>query len=136
MPYTIGGVVSEAFTFNDSIFTYNVSGTVTTDDVGKAVSLDATAASTVKLAADGDAIMGRLETYEDRVTLGVKVGAVARRFKCKFPAAGGHGITVGKRIVGAGAGLVKLDPAAAGVGLVTNPLVIEVGTDFVVAEQI
>jgi hypothetical protein len=132
MTYTIGAVVSQAFTLDDFLFTYNVSGSVTTDDVGKAVSQDTGAASTVKLAADNDVIFGRLETYENRIT----VGTVARKLKCKLPATAGHGITVGKRVIGAGAGLVKLDPAGSGAGLVSNPLVIEVGTDFVVVEAL
>jgi hypothetical protein len=136
MTYTIGAVVSQAFTLDDFLFTYNVSGSVTTDDVGKAVSQDTGAASTVKLAADNDVIFGRLETYENRITLGITVGTVARKLKCKLPATAGHGITVGKRVIGAGAGLVKLDPAGSGAGLVSNPLVIEVGTDFVVVEAL
>ena len=134
MPYTIGAVVSEAFTFNDTMFTYNISGTVTTADVGKAVTLDSAAASTFKLTANDDVVMGRLETYEDRVTLGLKVGTVARRFKCKFPAAVGHSIVVGSAVDGSAvAGEVKLKVSQA------EPKVnrvVEIGTDYVVVERL
>lgn len=46
-------------------------------DVGKAVALDTAAANTVKLAGDNDQVLGRLETFEDRTTEGIKVGTVA-----------------------------------------------------------
>jgi hypothetical protein len=125
-------VVSWGFTLEDFIFTYLMSGTPSTSDVGKAVSLDTTGTNTVKLTADGDVIFGRLETFEDRTLLSIKVGAVARKFKNKLPAAVGHGIAVGDRIVGAAGGLVKKDAAASA----SNPIVVEVGTDFVVAEKL
>jgi hypothetical protein len=134
MPYTIGGIVSEAFTFNDSIFTYAISGSPTIADVGKAVTIDTAGPSTMKLTGDNDQVLGRLETFEDRAVLGLKVGAVARRFKCKFPAAVGHSIVVGSCVSGSAvAGEVKLSTTQ------TEPKpnrCIEVGTDYVVVERI
>jgi hypothetical protein len=100
------------------------------DAVGKAVSLDDTAASTVKLAGDGDTIFGRVFQAENRDVLDVVTAAIQRRFKEKLPATAGHGITVGDSVVGAGAGLVKVALAP------NNTIVVEVGTDFVVVEQL
>ena len=134
MAYTIGGIVSQAFTLEDFLFTYYISGTVSdATDAGKAVTLDITAANTMKLTGDNDPVMGRLEKYEDRTVLAIKVGTVARRFKCKLPASIGHGIVLGNAVSGSAvAGLVK----AATVQTEPKPnRVIEVGTDFVVVEH-
>lgn len=135
MAYTYGAVVSEQFTLDDFLFTYNITGTVTTDDVGKAVTIDTTAASAMKLTGDNDLIMGRLETYEDRsLTLGVKVGTVARKFKSRLPAALSHGIVVGNAVSGSAvAGQVKVATSQ------TEPKpnrVVEVATDYVVVEYL
>lgn len=104
-------IVSRGFSFEDYKFTYFVSGSPTSADVGKAVSQDTTAASTVKLAADGDTIFGRLETFEDRSVLGVKVGTVARKIKDILPIKSGltglNAVAVGDTVVGAGGGEVK-----------------------------
>lgn len=101
-------VVSRGYSFEPYKFTYFISGTVTTDDVGKAVSLDTTAANTVKLAADNDIIFGRLEAYEDRAVLGVKVATVARKFKDILPYTG-TAPTIGQSVTGSGtAGVVKV----------------------------
>lgn len=104
-------IVSWGYTSPDDIFTYLISGTVTDNDVGKAVTLDTTAANTVKLAGAGDAIFGRLEVYEDRAVLGLKVASVAREFKDLIPIATGltgfDVVAVGDTVVGSAAGLVK-----------------------------
>jgi hypothetical protein len=135
MPYTGTGVVSFGFPIDAFTFTYYMSGVAQTDvaaadAVGKAVSLDDTAASTVKLAGDGDTIFGRVFQAENRDVLDVVTAAIQRRFKEKLPATAGHGITVGDSVVGAGAGLVKVALAP------NNTIVVEVGTDFVVVEQL
>jgi len=138
MAYNITGVVSDGFPFGIFTFTYHLSGTFADDTAvaataGKAVSLDTSAAATVKLAADGDVIFGRVYVAENRNSIGGgKVASIARKFKEKLPAATGHGIVVGDRVIGAGAGLVKKDTAAG----VANPIVVEVGTDYVVAEKL
>jgi hypothetical protein len=88
----------------------------------------------VKLAADGEQLFGRLETYEDRDSLSIKTGAVSRLFKEKLPAAAAHGIVVGDSVVGAGAGLVR---KAAGGELTGNrTIVVETGATYVVVERI
>lgn len=101
-------VVSRGYDFNDFKFTYLISGTVTDADVGKAVSLDTTAANTVKLAVADEIIFGRLEAYEDRTVLGVKVATVSRKFKDIVPYTG-TAPTIGQSVTGsATAGVVKV----------------------------
>jgi hypothetical protein len=78
-------------------------------DVGKAVAMDSTAANTVKLATDGDIVIGQLVTREDRVIEGVLVGTIAMRggFTFTEKAAPTYAIALGDSVVGAGAGEVK-----------------------------
>lgn len=132
MVQTLNQVVSHGFSFEDAAFTYLVSGAVTAADVGKAVTLDTTATNTVKLAGDNDFIFGRLETFEDRIVLGIKVGAVSRMFKGKLPKTAAA-IAVGQSVTGSATlGLVK----AATVQDTNRNIVVEVGADFVVVEKI
>lgn len=101
-------IVSRGFSFEDFKFTYFVSGTVTAADAGKAVALDTAAANTVKLAGDNDVIFGRLEVYEDRAVLGVKVGTVSRKFKDIVPYTG-VAPTIGQSVTGSATeGVVKV----------------------------
>lgn len=103
-------VVSYGYSLEPFKFTYFTATGIDATSVGKVVSFD-TPASTVKLAADGDVICGRLETFEDRTVLGVKVGAVARKFKDLLPIKSGltsfNAVAVGDTVCGAGAGEVK-----------------------------
>ena len=46
-------------------------------DEGKAVSLDTSVANTVKLATDGDVIVGKLERVEDRSIAGTLLGTIS-----------------------------------------------------------
>ncbi|WP_037500722.1 hypothetical protein [Sphingomonas jaspsi] len=127
--YDPRNVVSFGFPLDDFTFTYNLAAGTVLADVGKALSIDPTGASKMKLAGDGDTIRGRLTTFEDRTQQGAGLkGAVQRRFKEKLPAAAAHGIVPGDSVVGAGGGLVK---KAAGAN---NTLVVEAGADFVVVE--
>ena len=124
----IGQGISLAGLFHeDWQYPFYVSGAVTQADVGKAVTLDTTAQNTVKLAGDGDPILGRLETFEDRTVEGVKVGTVSIQGGMKFPKTAAA-IAVGNSIVGGGGGLVKADVSANG-----HNVVVEVGADYVVA---
>lgn len=90
-------------------FTLKVSGTVVQADIGKAVSQDTTAANTVKLAADGDTIVGQLTVYEKRLVEGVNVGTIlpANTLNPMFFVYTGTDPAVGDSVVGGGAGLVK-----------------------------
>lgn len=65
-------------------YTFNLASGITASDVGKAVTIDSTAANTVKLAGDADLILGRLEVVEVRTQEGTAVGTVAVRGGMKF----------------------------------------------------
>ena len=106
-------VTHQSMKFSDAQFTFNLAAGITSADEGKAVSIDTSAAYTVKLAADGDAIVGRLEKVEDRVVEGILVGTVARRIIGKFPIKTGETINIGDAVQGAGSGEVKALPASA-----------------------
>jgi hypothetical protein len=141
MPYTPNQVQMEGFPFGQFTFTYLLSGVAATDDAvaataGKAVALDTAAAGTVKLAGNGERIFGRVYVAENRAVSGIRTASVARKFKERLPAAGGHGIVVGDRIVGAGAGLVKKATLNSGAGEVSDPIVVETGADYVIAEML
>lgn len=99
------GIVQEAFHLP-----FYLEASITAADVGKAVTLDSTAANTVKIAGDGDQIIGRLETFENRSVEGVVVGAVATRGGWTFTKSGA--VNVGDTVVGAPNGEVKAAAAA------------------------
>lgn len=143
MVYTGSGVVSFGFPIDSHTFTYYLSGTFADEAAvkateGYAVSQDTAAASTVKLAADGEAIFGRIYVAEDRKVLGVRTASVQRQFKERLPAGTGHGILVGGAVVGAGAGLVRAvnTGVAAEVTAGARTVVVETGDDFVVVERL
>lgn len=76
---SLRGLYVEAFTW-----TFLGASTLTTADVGKAVTLDTTANNTVKLAGDGERILGLLEAVENRVQDGVITCTVACKGGFKF----------------------------------------------------
>lgn len=124
--------------FEDSIFTFNLKTGITQADIGKAVSLDTSAANTVKLAGDGDVIIGRLETVENRTVEGTLVGAVALRFAELLPIKSGETVAVGDTVVGAGNGEVKAlksgEPAASAPNYAMNFVAEVIGTNAVVVK--
>lgn len=87
------------------IKTFNVSGGVTTNDVGKAVTLDITAPNTVKIAGDDDTIVGRLEVVEVR-SASQTVGSIAMCGSFKLPI-GANVVAVGDTLQGATGGVCK-----------------------------
>lgn len=92
-------------------YVFNLASAIVAADVGKAVTLDTSAANTVKLAGDGDPIIGYLESVEDRTVEGISVGTVATKGVYKFTYTG-TAPSVGDTVVGsATAGAVK-DSAA------------------------
>lgn len=138
MAYTPNTIVLEGFPFGAFTFTYAMSGVAQTDEAagalaGKAVALDTTAPGTMKLAGDGDPIVGRVYVGENRAVESLVTASIARKFKERLPADNGHGIVVGDRIVGAGDGKVK---GAADNTDHTMPLVIATGDDYVIAEYL
>lgn len=122
MPYTPNAVVTQTFSFPDFTFTMNISGTVVAADVGKAVAIDATTPNTVKLAGAGDEIYGRLESFENRLQEGLKVGAVARKFRTILPTSAA--VTVGAQVSGsATAGAVAPTGVQPAEGAKTNRVI-------------
>lgn len=110
-------------------YSFYLAAGVTAADVGKAVSLDDSAPNTVKLAADGDQIIGKLVVREDRTVEGVLVATVALRGGFKFEkASGAAAISVGDTVVGAGDGEVKAAAAADH----SDNMVVEVDGDYVI----
>lgn len=99
----------DGMTFPESQFTFRISGSNLTaaNTEGKVVSLDTTAADTVKLAADGDNIIGRVVKFEARVNEGVNLVTIATRFINNVPVKSGETVLVGDTVVGAGNGEVK-----------------------------
>lgn len=95
----------DGFRIEDTLLTYNIEGNVSrANDVGKAVSLTANQNS-VKLAGDGDAIIGRIEVIENRAD--GNVATVAHRFSGKMPLKANANVSVGDSVVGGGDGTVK-----------------------------
>jgi len=133
MTYTPESVVSYGFPIDDFTFTYLLNSAIVAADVGKAVNLD-NAANRMKLTGNGQAILGRLYSFEDRTVSGIKTGAVQRKFKERLPAISGHGIIVGDAVCGSATpGVVR--KAVAGTDPITN-VVVEVIGDFVVVESL
>lgn len=130
MAFNPNQVVLDGFTQHDHAFTMLISGTVTSADLGKAVSLDTTAEATVKLAADGDPIYGRLFQIEDRSQEGVTTCTVETRFRKRLPKTAAA-ILKGASVVGAGGGLVK-SAAASPKNIV---LFVDEDADYVIVEQ-
>ena len=139
MAYTAMGLVSSGFPINDVLFTYGLNATIdVVADLGKAVTIDATATNTMRLAVQGDNIHGLLILAEDRGSLG-KVGTVARQFKEKLPAQVGHGIVVGDSVEGNTAfpgNVITKQNAGRTAKVYDDTLVIEVGTNYVVVEKL
>ncbi len=105
-------------------FTFHLSGIVA-DDIGKGVTIDTSAARTVKLAGDGDRVIGHLSTVEDRTVDGVVVGAVDLKGSYKMSYTGAAP-AIGDGVQGsATAGLLKTSGAAAAAG---EPIVVFVNT--------
>ena len=97
----------EGFNFPDSQITVALAAGITTADIGKALAVDTGAANTLKLAGDGDTIVARLMTVENRVNEGSLVGTASFRFSARLPIKTGETVAVGDTVVGAGSGEVK-----------------------------
>lgn len=109
-------VALHGFEFEDSHLTVKLNSAITAADIGKALSQDTSADNTVKLAADGEVIVGVLSTFEDRTIEGQKVGTMKFRFASKLPIksglSGAKVVARGKLLCGAGSGEVRaIDPA-------------------------
>lgn len=90
------GMEGDVLTFiiDNSTITYDVTKTNGSAQVGKAVSLSA--AKTVKLAADGEAVIGKLIKVEADNKAAVQCSGIVI-----LPGGNGASLTLGKKIVGA-----------------------------------
>ena len=80
MPAVIGfGVTLQGFEADDFSYTWNLNSAVLVADLGKPMTLDTSADNTIKVAGDGDTIIGGLLTFEDRLNEGIKVGTLKRK---------------------------------------------------------
>lgn len=99
------GVTLNGHFHEDSQYTFILNAAITKADIGKAVRI--TGANTVSLAADGEEIDGRLETVEDRVAEGVKVGTINANSGVVFPLKASDTLAPGDWAIGGGAGSVR-----------------------------
>jgi len=80
---SLRGLVHDEFQY--TFLVASGTGEATISDAGvKAMSQDTNASNTVKLALDGEEIIGRLEIYEDRVLEGIVVGTISLKGGLKF----------------------------------------------------
>ena len=134
----IGDVSLLGTNSSSNSFTYLCDSSMTEDDAGKPAALSA--ANTIHVAADGEAIDGYIEQVEDRELEGIKVATVTKIGFFKFKKKSGDAVAVKDSVIGAGNGEVKkaalagtyaASEAPAIVALATNQ-VVEVGSDYVV----
>lgn len=118
------GISHRGLNVESKIYSYYLAAGIVEADVGKAVSIDTTAAYTVKLAADGDVIHGVLASWENRVVQGYLVGAVAMDGGSGFRrTAGGTAVVPGDLLCGGGAGEVRKALLADATAIKTHRLV-------------
>jgi len=118
---SLNALYAEEFTY-----AFFLESSVTEADLGKAVTIDTSAAMTMKLTGDNEVIMGRLDTFEDRGDF--KIGTVTLKGGFSFPFTG-TAPALGEGLVGsATAGVTKSSGAAAAAG---QPIVFKVLTDTV-----
>lgn len=126
------------FHFEDFMLTGKLKDGITTDDVGKAIAVDAASgANCFKLAGAGDTIVGRLESVEDRTVEGNLVGAISFRFANTLPIDAAGTVAVGDTVVGgATAGTVDRleDTGVAAPNHSINFVAEIIGTDAVVVK--
>jgi hypothetical protein len=116
--------------FEDRKVTMVLASAVVKADEGKPVTID-TANNRVKLAGDGDNILGVLEVVEDRIIEGIKVGTIALNYVAQWPVKAADALAVGDVAVGAGSGQVKKATLTVTTG--AEPAVKPWGSNFVVA---
>ena len=71
--------------FEDRKVTMVLATSIVKADEGKPVTIDTAANNRVKIAGDGDNILGYLEVVENRVVEGIKVGTIALNYVAQWP---------------------------------------------------
>src|SRR4028118_2426288 len=125
MPGIIGqGVTLRGLRSEDFTYTFNLTGTGGNPiPVGSPMMLDAAADNSAKAVTDGATLIGALMSFENRISEGIIVGAIARKGNFVFDYTG-TAPTRGQGVVGsATANKVK----SAGAAIVNN-MVVEVDT--------
>ena len=74
---TLGSLSLSGLYSEDFLYPFYAASGITEASEGMAVAIDSTAANTVKLAGDGDRVIGQIQRFEDRVQDGVKLVTVA-----------------------------------------------------------
>jgi len=105
--YSHQNVTLRGFHWEVSSLTFNLATGIKQEHIGHAVAVDASGPNKVKLAGDGDTIIGRLSTVEDRSVEGSLIGAVELQFANTLPIKAGENVAIGDTVVGAGNGEVK-----------------------------
>ena len=101
-----GGVSLVGIPQNEFMLTMRLASGITRADEGKPVALDTSANNTVKLAGDGDVIIGNLKIVNNRLVEGILVGTVEFKGGFRWPFTGT--VVRGNSVVGsATAGSVK-----------------------------
>ncbi|WCD44149.1 hypothetical protein Lumi_010 [Xylophilus phage Lumi] len=91
--------------------TFLLAAGITVADRGKAVAQDPSAPLQCKLAGDGDVVIGRLMSVEDRISEGVLVGAVNRKGYARFKYTGAAPVVGNSYRGSATAGSIKAGAA-------------------------
>jgi len=94
------GISLRGIDHEDFSYPFNLEASIVAADVGKPVTLDGSAANTVKLAGDTDVIVGQLRTVEDRTIEGVLVGTVLTKGFFQFAVDSATTIAVGLSVTG------------------------------------
>lgn len=100
------GVTTTGIIVQESRLTFNGAAEIQKKHVGCAVTIDTSAPNTVKLAGDGDVVLGQLEIVEIETT-GEVIATVAILGGYRLACAENAVFTAGDTVVGAGEGLVK-----------------------------
>jgi hypothetical protein len=85
--------------FEDRKITMVLNSAIVKADEGKPVTIDS-ANNRVKIAGDGDNILGVLEVVEDRTIEGIKVGTIAFNYVAEWPIKAADTLAVGDVAVG------------------------------------
>lgn len=108
------GVSLRGMNHEDFHYPFNLAAGTTTNDLGKPVALDASGPNKVKVAGDGDEIIGKLVTVENRTIEGLLVGTVELFGGWRFDILAADTLAVGDAVIGAAGGKVKKGAAGAG----------------------
>lgn len=120
----IGMLTHKGIRTESAAATFELDSSITShQNVGMPVAM--TGNYQVGLGADGQEIIGFLESFEDRLVEGSKTGAVSWHLCQEFPYAPAAPPSVGGRVAAVGDGTVK----AAGAGVGYNTLVTAVDTE-------